>query len=150
MDGDPAVEPTLDGFSRILPLPYRVALIIVLGTATTPSPFSASPKTHTLDSRHMGMGPQPPLPLPHKNRRPESDPLSIALLATPPLAPPLMLPHRNLPLDSALALAPALLGTDERVPARYCRLADSPKPIPRRPRRWLHRPYTVRVAQWAE
>ncbi|KAF2809923.1 EXS-domain-containing protein [Mytilinidion resinicola] len=31
MDGDPAVEPELDAFSRILPLPYRVALIIVLG-----------------------------------------------------------------------------------------------------------------------
>ena len=34
MDGDPAVEPELDGFSRVLPLPYRVALIIVLGTST--------------------------------------------------------------------------------------------------------------------
>jgi len=33
MDGDPAVEPEIDGFSRVLPLPYRVALIIVLGTA---------------------------------------------------------------------------------------------------------------------
>jgi len=31
MDGDPAVEPNIDGFSRVLPLPYRVALIIVLG-----------------------------------------------------------------------------------------------------------------------
>ncbi|KAF1950409.1 EXS-domain-containing protein [Byssothecium circinans] len=31
MDGDPAVEPQLDGFSRVLPLPYRVALIIVMG-----------------------------------------------------------------------------------------------------------------------
>jgi hypothetical protein len=31
-DGDLAVEPEIDGFSRILPLPYRVALIIVLGT----------------------------------------------------------------------------------------------------------------------
>lgn len=31
MDGDPAVEPEIDGFSRVLPLPYRVALIIVLG-----------------------------------------------------------------------------------------------------------------------
>ncbi|KAF2084198.1 EXS family protein [Saccharata proteae CBS 121410] len=31
MDGDPAVEPALDGFSLVLPLPYRVALIIVLG-----------------------------------------------------------------------------------------------------------------------
>lgn len=31
MDGDPEVEPELDGFSRVLPLPYRVSLIIVLG-----------------------------------------------------------------------------------------------------------------------
>ncbi|KAL1302239.1 hypothetical protein AAFC00_002663 [Neodothiora populina] len=31
MDGDPAVEPELDSFSLVLPLPYRVALIIVLG-----------------------------------------------------------------------------------------------------------------------
>lgn len=31
MDGDPAVEPELDSFSSVLPLPYRVALIIVLG-----------------------------------------------------------------------------------------------------------------------
>jgi hypothetical protein len=35
MDGDPAVEPELDGFSRILPLPYRVALIIVLGASSS-------------------------------------------------------------------------------------------------------------------
>ncbi|KAF2196322.1 EXS-domain-containing protein [Delitschia confertaspora ATCC 74209] len=31
MDGDPAIEPELDGFTRIFPLPYRVAIIIVLG-----------------------------------------------------------------------------------------------------------------------
>ncbi|KAF2671281.1 EXS-domain-containing protein [Microthyrium microscopicum] len=31
MDGDPSVEPELDSFSLYLPLPYRVALIIVLG-----------------------------------------------------------------------------------------------------------------------
>lgn len=31
MDGDPAVEPELDSFSRILPLPYRVAIILVAG-----------------------------------------------------------------------------------------------------------------------
>lgn len=31
MDGDPAVEPVLDTFSLIFPLPYRVAIIIVLG-----------------------------------------------------------------------------------------------------------------------
>ncbi|MCJ1464077.1 protein-ER retention protein [Pseudocyphellaria aurata] len=31
MDGDPAVEPELDTLSLILPLPYRVAIILVLG-----------------------------------------------------------------------------------------------------------------------
>lgn len=31
MDGDPAVEPDLDSFSLTIPLPYRVALIVVLG-----------------------------------------------------------------------------------------------------------------------
>ena len=31
MDGDPAVEPVLDTFSLILPLPYRIAVISVLG-----------------------------------------------------------------------------------------------------------------------
>ena len=31
MDKDPAVEPELDAFSRILPLPYRIAVILVLG-----------------------------------------------------------------------------------------------------------------------
>ncbi|KAL8671393.1 MAG: hypothetical protein Q9168_004106 [Polycauliona sp. 1 TL-2023] len=31
MDGDPAVESQLDGFSLILPLPYRIGFILVLG-----------------------------------------------------------------------------------------------------------------------
>jgi hypothetical protein len=31
MDGDPGVEPELDGFSLFLPLPYRVAIILVAG-----------------------------------------------------------------------------------------------------------------------
>jgi hypothetical protein len=31
MDGDPGVEPALDGFSLVLPLPYRVAIIVVAG-----------------------------------------------------------------------------------------------------------------------
>ena len=31
MDEDPAVEPELDAFSLILPLPYRVAIILVTG-----------------------------------------------------------------------------------------------------------------------
>lgn len=39
MDGDPAVEPELDTFSLVLPLPYRVALILVLGTNSS---FSAN------------------------------------------------------------------------------------------------------------
>lgn len=35
MDGDPAVEPELDSFSLTLPLPYRVALVVVLGTVSS-------------------------------------------------------------------------------------------------------------------
>jgi hypothetical protein len=31
MDGDPSVEPALDAFSITLPLPYRVAITVVLG-----------------------------------------------------------------------------------------------------------------------
>lgn len=34
MDGDPAVELELDRFSRILPLPFRVAIILVAGELT--------------------------------------------------------------------------------------------------------------------
>lgn len=43
MDGDPAVEPQLDAFSLVLPLPFRVATTIVFGT-----PFWALAK-HTAD-----------------------------------------------------------------------------------------------------
>lgn len=35
MDGDSAVEPALDTFGLILPLPYRVALILVAGGLLT-------------------------------------------------------------------------------------------------------------------
>lgn len=31
MDGDSVVEPELDTFSLLFPLPYRVAIILVLG-----------------------------------------------------------------------------------------------------------------------
>ena len=31
MDGDPAVEPEVDLFSLVLPLPYRIAIILVFG-----------------------------------------------------------------------------------------------------------------------
>ena len=36
MDADPAVEPALDTFSLILPLPYRIAVIVVLGLTPLP------------------------------------------------------------------------------------------------------------------
>lgn len=54
MDGDPAVESELDGFSRVLPLPYRVALIIVLGMQTTAGLFGDL--LLTFNRRHLGMG----------------------------------------------------------------------------------------------
>jgi len=34
MDGDVSVEPELDGFSRVLPLPYRIGVIFVLGNTS--------------------------------------------------------------------------------------------------------------------
>ena len=40
MDGDPAVEPELDTFSLILPLPYRVAVILVLGMVIAPGSWA--------------------------------------------------------------------------------------------------------------
>lgn len=58
MDGDPTVEPELDAFSRVLPLPYRVAIILVCGR------IRSRPGLHVVVltlSRNMGMGTQPAL-----------------------------------------------------------------------------------------
>jgi hypothetical protein len=50
MDGDPAVEPEVDSFSLVLPLPFRVAIILVLGT-------QIEIVCHVADSsRCMGLG----------------------------------------------------------------------------------------------
>lgn len=152
MDGDPAVEPLLDTFSRILPLPYRVALIIVLGKsspiASIPSSYSSHaevPKTQKKSltrkhHRYMGLGPKPALPLPHKNRRPSSNPLPIAQLAYPPLPPPLLLPHRHLPNPPPPHLPPLLLGRNLRLrPLLHPPLVPPPKPLPTPPSRRFHR-----------
>jgi hypothetical protein len=55
MDGDPGVEPTLDAFSQILPLPYRVAIILVTGN------MHAHPDNEGLTklSRCLGLGSEP-------------------------------------------------------------------------------------------
>ena len=60
MDGDPAVEPELDAFSLILPLPYRIAVIIILGNSRLTYPF----KLPVLNSRarNMGVGRQSAMP----------------------------------------------------------------------------------------
>lgn len=41
MDGDPRVESELDSFSRVLPLPYRVAIILVCGISTSMSGYDS-------------------------------------------------------------------------------------------------------------
>lgn len=54
MDGDPAVEPELDAFSLILPLPYRVAIIFVAG-------MNIQGNAKSLTDHHyrcMGLGPE--------------------------------------------------------------------------------------------
>ena len=48
MDEDPAVEPELDTFSLILPLPYRIAVIFVLGKCHPCFPDLRCPLTNTL------------------------------------------------------------------------------------------------------
>lgn len=55
MDGDPAVEPELDSFSLTLPLPYRVALIVVLGGHTSITTFAARGNCLTYN-RRLGVG----------------------------------------------------------------------------------------------
>lgn len=56
MDGDPAVESRLDGFSLIFPLPYRVGFIVTLGSyelqssiiwATFPPSLAPEKQTNT-------------------------------------------------------------------------------------------------------
>jgi hypothetical protein len=152
MDGDPAVEPALDGFSRILPLPYRVALIIVLGTRLAPKPPYSPTTFHMAKSltpphRHLGMGPQPALSVSHKNRRPVPHPLPEPCLTTPPLAPPLLLSHRNLPLHPPRALPPALLDRHSRQPTKCSKLANPAQPLSPRSRNRLHSAHTICLAQ---
>ena len=143
MDGDPAVEPVIDGFSRVLPLPYRVALIIVLGTPPTLlTPFHQL----TATPRHMGMGSQPPLPDPHKNRRPIPNPLPGPRLPTPPPAPSLLLPDRNLPLHPTCPLPVPFLEPHARLAERHRRLGNHTKPLPAHPRNNLRRAAPVRLA----
>ena len=46
MDESPAVEPELDAFSLILPLPYRIAVILVLGNSHSFRLCNAQRLTH--------------------------------------------------------------------------------------------------------
>lgn len=96
------------------------------------------------------MGPQPPLPLPHKDRRPKPHPLPVPVLTPPSFAPPLLLSHRNFPLDPARALTPPLLGPHKWLTQRHCRLGDSAKPVPLGPCDRLRRAFTFRLAKWQE
>lgn len=60
MDEIPVLEPELDTFSLILPLPYRIAVTFVLGTSA--SLQNDDFKTDSLLlSRRLGLGRQPPL-----------------------------------------------------------------------------------------
>jgi hypothetical protein len=68
MDGDPAVEPELDTFSLFLPLPYRVAIVLVLGTS-----LAEGLKFILTSGRRLGVGAQPTLSFHSQDRElPES------------------------------------------------------------------------------
>ena len=145
MDGDPAVEPELDGFSRVLPLPYRVALIIVLGMSALALSIGVPLPTHS--RRYMGMGTQPALSLPYSHRRTVSHPLPFTLLSAPITAPPLLLPHRDHPLGPSRPFPPPFLGPHQWQPHRHRSMGNPPKPIPPRPRGGLHRAPSLRLAR---
>lgn len=66
MDGDPVVEPELDTFSLILPLPYRIAVILVLGTRTI---FCLTSVLQLMLDRRLGLGCQSTLPFHHQDRK---------------------------------------------------------------------------------
>ena len=63
MDGDPFVEPELDTLGLFLPLPFRVAIILVLGT-----PLGHIPWFNLTLSRRLGLGRESPLSTPLKHR----------------------------------------------------------------------------------
>ena len=63
MDGDPAVEPELDNFSLVLPLPYRVAIVLVLGMPI----IVATSEGLLIDLRCLGMGLEFTLPFASQN-----------------------------------------------------------------------------------
>jgi hypothetical protein len=65
MDGDAGLESELDRFSRVLPLPYRVAIILVAGTTHERCGFDWITKF----GRRLGLGCQPSLFRFGQNRR---------------------------------------------------------------------------------
>ena len=69
MDGDPAVEPELDTFSLILPLPYRIAVILVLGMADVDGNPYHLQDSADISSRCLGMGLQSSLPSSPENSK---------------------------------------------------------------------------------
>ena len=54
MDLDVEVEPELDPFSLLLPLPYRVAFILVLGMLRHNCAFVGSPATNWAQGSGLG------------------------------------------------------------------------------------------------
>ncbi|TVY34885.1 Protein ERD1-like protein [Lachnellula occidentalis] len=93
MDGDPAVEPELDSFSLTLPLPYRVALIIVLGV------WAWGANLHYLSLDVPSLLQYPARPSPRTDTPHHLSTYRLATLLSTPLAISLLLfwalSHRN-------------------------------------------------------
>jgi hypothetical protein len=96
----------------------------------------------------MGLGSQPPLPVTHKNRRPIPYPLPRSDFTTSSLAPPILLPHSDLPLHPARTLArPVLACHIRQFLSRHSKLADPTKSLSPCARNRLHRTHPVRLAR---
>jgi hypothetical protein len=65
MDGDAGIEVEVDRFNRILPLPYRVAILLVAGKLYDFRAF----ETNSELGRRLGLGREPSLPRPRPNCR---------------------------------------------------------------------------------
>ncbi|EFY85820.1 protein-ER retention protein (Erd1), putative [Metarhizium acridum CQMa 102] len=144
MDGDPAVEPELDAFSLVFPLPYRVGFIATLGQFLVSRPERASESYKELNQTktpsRLGMGPQPALLVPGQSRRPGVDTLPGPLLAAPHTAPLLDVPPRDRPLGPLRRVHGALLAVHAGGGVARNRLRLDTHDVPRRHRRRLPGP----------
>jgi hypothetical protein len=147
MDGDPGVESEVDSFSLVLPLPFRVAIILVLGRMLV---FHEAQGSLT-SNRSMGLGSESALSLPTQDcmwtddcvrsdqltclGRSGAHSLSSTSYSTPHVAPPLNVSIGNLRYRPISCISPALLDHYSRQSGQGLGLSVDTAALPHLPRR---------------